>query len=98
MTFTFILTGILFILAIIILMGKGDILIAGYNTMIEKERAKVNVLPLRLITTAVLVISAIFCAILPFINDGIETAFAILIFIAVSILYTILANTWGKKK
>ena len=47
MTTKIIVTGIIAVLflvfAIVFLMGKGDKLIAGYNTASEEERAKVNI-------------------------------------------------------
>ena len=57
--------SILFIvLAIILLMGKGDMLIAGYNTASEEERNKVDIKRLRIVMAILMVITAVFCAIL----------------------------------
>lgn len=40
---------VFFIIGIVILIGKGDWLIAGYNTANEEERKKVNIVRLRIV-------------------------------------------------
>ena len=40
---------VFFIIGIVILIGKGDWLIAGYNTASEEERKKVNIVRLRIV-------------------------------------------------
>ena len=49
MIFSVIMSIIFIVLAIIFLMGKGDKLIAGYNTASEEEKSKVNIKRLRLL-------------------------------------------------
>lgn len=95
-----IVLGILFlILAVIFLMGKGDKLIAGYNTASEEERHQVNIKRLRLLMAVISVISATFCAILPFIGNNMGYVLtAGFIFILITFVFVILANTWAKKK
>ena len=92
--------AILFIvLAIILLMGKGDKLIAGYNTASEEERKKVDIKRLRIVMAVLMVITAIFCAIMPLVgNDKSSQLAAAGIFIAITIIGVIFANTWAKKK
>ena len=92
--------SILFIvLAIILLMGKGDKLIAGYNTASEEERKKVDIKRLRIVMAVLMVITAIFCAIMPLVgNDKSSQLAAAGIFIAITIVGVIVANTWAKKK
>jgi small neutral amino acid transporter SnatA (MarC family) len=92
--------SILFIvLAIILLMGKGDKLIAGYNTASEEERKKVDIKRLRIVMAILMVITAIFCAILPLIgNNKTSQLTAAGIFIAITLVGVIVANTWAKKK
>ena len=92
--------SILFIvLAIILLMGKGDKLIAGYNTASEEERKKVDIKRLRIVMAILLVITAVFCAILPLIgNNKTSQLTAAGIFIAITLVGVIVANTWAKKK
>ena len=92
--------SILFIvLAIILLMGKGDKLIAGYNTASEEEREKVDIKRLRIVMAILMVITAVFCAIMPLVgNDKSSQLAAAGIFIAITIIGVIFANTWAKKK
>ena len=92
--------SILFIvLAIILLMGKGDMLIAGYNTASEEERNKVDIKRLRIVMAILMVITAVFCAILPLIGNNKTSQLAAAgIFIAITIVGIIVANTWAKKK
>ena len=92
--------SILFIvLAIILLMGKGDKLIAGYNTASEEDRKKVDIKRLRIVMAILMVITAVFCAILPLIgNNKTSQLTAAGIFIAITLVGVIVANTWAKKK
>ena len=91
--------SILFIvLAIILLMGKGDMLIAGYNTASEEERNKIDIKRLRIVMVILMVITAVFCAILPLIGNNKTSQLAAAgIFIAITIVGIIVANTWAKK-
>ena len=95
-----IIFSILFIvLAIILLMGKGDKLIAGYNTASEEERKTIDIKRLRIVMAILMVITAIFCAIMPLVgNDKSSQLAAAGIFIAITIIGVIFANTWAKKK
>ena len=92
--------SILFIvLAIILLMGKGDKLIAGYNTASEEEREKVDIKRLRIVMAILMVITAAFCAILPLMGNNMTSQLAATgIFITITIVGVIIANTWAKKK
>ena len=96
-----IIFAILFIvLAIIILMGKGDFLIAGYNTASDTEKQQVNIKRLRLLMTVMMVFTALFCFFVSMLgNERMETVLtATGIFVIVTIIFVILANTWAKKK
>ena len=95
-----IIFSLLFIfLAIVFYLGKGDKLIAGYNTASEEERKKVNIHRLRLLMCGISVITAAFCAIMPTIGNNIQAQIgAAAVFMAVVIFVVILANTWAKKK
>ena len=98
-----IVTGIIAVLflvfAIVFLMGKGDKLIAGYNTASEEERAKVNIKRLRILMAILSVITAGYVSILPIIGDNPQDQMgAFFVFFAITILFVILANTWAKKK
>ena len=95
-----IIFSILFIvLAIILLMGKGDKLIAGYNTASEEDRETVDIKRLRIVMAILMVITAAFCAILPLLGNNKTSQLAAAgIFIAITIVGIIVANTWAKKK
>ena len=80
--------------AIILFTGKGDILIAGYNTASKEEKEKCNIKRLRLITASVFLLLSALLAFKDAIGDGLFIA-ATLLFVVVAI---ILANTWGMKK
>ena len=87
------------VLAVIFLMGKGDMLIAGYNTASEEERAKVNIKRLRILMAIISVITAGYVSILPLIGDNPQDQMVgVFVFFAITILFVILANTWAKKK
>ena len=103
MTTKIIVTGILAVLflvfAIVFLMGKGDKLIAGYNTASEEERAKINIKRLRVLMAILSVITAGYVSILPIIGDNPQDQMgALFVFFAITIIFIILANTWAKKK
>ena len=98
-----IVTGIIAVLflvfAIVFLMGKGDKLIAGYNTASEEERAKINIKRLRVLMAILSVITAGYVSILPIIGDNPQDQMgALFVFFAITIIFIILANTWAKKK
>lgn len=98
MTVTIIIAAILAILGIVILIGKGDNLIAGYNTASESEKKEINVKRLRLVIGSLLVIMGI----LYFLTMRESSMTSILAFAFTSSVFVIialvLANTWAKKK
>ena len=98
-----IVTGIIAVLflvfAIVFLMGKGDQLIAGYNTASEEEKRKVDIHKLRILMAIISVITAGYVSILPIIGDNPQDQMVgVFVFFAITILFVILANTWAKKK
>lgn len=87
------------VLAVIFLMGKGDKLIAGYNTASEEEQNEFNIHRLRLLMAIISVLTAGFCCILPIIGKEKENVLgAAFVFIIITFVFIILANTWAKKK
>ena len=89
------LAALFLVLALVVYFGKGDWLIAGYNTASEKERAQYNIKRLRLIITLLLLLSAVFVVVLlyfPYIS-----IVATPIFVIVALIGVVLANTWAKK-
>ena len=95
----FIFAALFIVLAIVFLMGKGDILIAGYNTASEEERKEINIHRLRILMSAICVITAGFCGLLAFIGENKDQAtIAAVVFVLITFVFIILANTWAKKK
>lgn len=86
------------IMGIVILVGKGDNLIAGYNTASKEERAKYDIKRLRgLIGGLLLVLAPAMFMLYGEPSMGRSLAFASLVLV-LSIVVVILANTWAKKK
>ena len=99
MTLSIIFSILFIVFAIILLMGKGDKLIAGYNTACEEERKTVDIKRLRIVMAILMVITAVFCAIMPLIGNNKSSQLAAAgIFITITIVGVIFANTWAKKK
>ena len=93
-----IVAAILLIMGIIILIGKGDNLIAGYNTASKEEKSQYNIKRLRGLIGGILVVLAPMMLLLL----GKETLAATLSFVVLTfvlcIVMVILANTWAKKR
>ena len=98
-TVTLIIALVSFIMSIVIAIGKGDWLIAGYNTSSKEEKEKVNIKRLRLLTSLMLLIVSAFVLLLPYAAQE-KTSLYLLIggFWCALIVYLILSNTWCKKK
>lgn len=93
-----IVAAILVIMGIIILIGKGDNLIAGYNTASEEEKAQYNIKRLRGLIGGLLLALAPMMLLLNGENTMTATwSFCALVFV-LCIVVVILANTWAKKK
>ena len=99
MTTTLIIALVSALMSIVIAIGKGDWLIAGYNTSSKEEKEKVNIKRLRLLTSLMLLIVSAFVLLLPYAAQE-KTSLYLLIggFWCALIVYLILANTWCKKK
>ena len=93
-----IIAAILVIMGVFILIGKGDNLIAGYNTASKEEKAQYNVKRLRGLIGGLLIVLAP----MMFLLNGDDTMAATWSFVALvfvlCIVVVILANTWAKKK
>ena len=93
-----IIASIFLIMGIIVLIGKGDNLIAGYNTASKEEKSQYNIKRLRGLIGGLLVLLAPMTVILL----GEETMAATWSFVALtfvlSFVVVILANTWAKNK
>ena len=92
-----IIAAILAIMGILILIGKGDKIIAGYNIASREEREKYNVKRLRgLIGGLLIVLSLLTVFLLGEQTMAALWAFVALVFV-LCIVVVILANTWAKK-
>ena len=93
-----ILAVLLLVMGIIILIGKGDILIAGYNTASKEERAKYDIKKLRLLIGVFLIVLAPSLFIIAD-EPSMEGTLAFACIVAVlCFVVVILCNTWAKKK
>lgn len=93
-----IIAAIMAIMGIIVLIGKGDNLIAGYNTASKEEREQYHIKRLRGLIGGLLVILAPMTVLM--LREETFTAtwsFVGLTFI-LTIIVVVLANTWAKKK
>ena len=87
------------VLAVIFLMGKGDKLIAGYNTASEEEKRKVDIHRLRILMAIISVITAGYVSIQTIIGNNPQGQMgAFFVFFVITMIFIILANTWAKKK
>ena len=59
---------VFFIIGIVILIGEGDWLIAGYNTASEEERKKVNIVHLRIVMAIICWLSVGFVLLIPYLT------------------------------
>ena len=96
-TITFIIASVTLIMSIVIAIGKGDGLIAGYNTASKEEKAKVNIKRLRLLTSILLLLVSVFVIVLPNMTQK-QQYIMIAGYIIVTFIFLFLANTWCKKK
>ena len=98
MTALIIVAALCAIMGIIVLLGKGDFLIAGYNTASDKEKEKYNIHRLRFVVGVVLL--AVAC-LMPLLLLKVGNVFKALfsgIVVVLCIAAVVLVNTWAKKK
>ncbi len=98
MVILIIIAAIMAIMGIIVLIGKGDNLIAGYNTASKEEREQYHIKRLRGLIGGLLVILAP----MTFLMLREESMTATWSFVGLTfvlcIIVVVLANTWAKKK
>ena len=80
--------------AIVLFIGKGDFLIAGYNTASKEAKEKCNIKRLRLIMGSCFILLGALLLFMDTIGLGLFMAATLLLVI----MTIILANTWAKKK
>jgi hypothetical protein len=85
-------------MGILVLVGKGDNLIAGYNTASREEREQIDIKRLRGLVGGLLIVLAPLMILLLG-NETMASAgsFGAIVFV-LCIVVVILANTWAKKK
>lgn len=94
-----IITAILIVMAIFILIGKGDFLIAGYNTASEEKKKRYNLPRLRFIIAAFLIVVALGKIVILFRSpDVVESGIYSAVIVVIALFAVILCNTWAKKK
>ena len=97
MIIVYILTALFLIMGILVIIGKGDKLIAGYNTASEEERAAYNIKRLRALVGGLLVAEVPMMFLLG--KESMTASFSFMAFTLVAcFVVVILANTWAKNK
>lgn len=93
-----ILALILIVLAIILLIGKGDWMISGYNNASNKKKARFDIMRLRLITAMILLVGTVYMLLLILLIDNVIASVILNVsFFVFVIISVIVANTWAKK-
>ena len=93
-----VVTVVIIVLCAIILAGKGDHLIAGYNTADEKTRQKYDVKRLRLVVVSMCMLTMVACWI-PLFTQNIVAILCIPVLAFIIVFGGILfVNSWCKKK
>ena len=86
------------VVGIVILTGKGDGLIAGYNTASPEEREKYDIGRLRLLLGGAMMAIAPLCLLMEVFSFSEYSILAITAaIVALTILAVILSNTWARK-
>ena len=91
-----VLIVIMFTLGIVILSGKGDNLIAGYNTASDEERREVNIKRLRIVVAGICILSPVVISLPVFIGKEGDTSlhlFTAFCVILMTIIGLVLDNT-----
>ena len=96
----FIIVGIVILMlitfSIFILIGKGDDLIAGYNTASKEERAKYDIGRLRKVSGYGLLLTCLPTGLLPLAEMS-DIWSSMISMIIIAIVVTILANTYARR-
>ena len=98
MTAAIFTTILLVPLTLLILSGRGDNLIAGYNTATKEERDQFNMKRLRMVIGGILFLTIIAFWIPVLIGNQKFIIPMTIVLIPICFIGIILANTWAKKK
>ena len=86
-------------MAFVVLLGKGDFLISGYNTASKEEKAKFDIGRLRLWVFVMVMIVSIGVSLSALLEWGdVEMSIFAVVVILLSVISTVLANSWAKKR
>ena len=86
-------------MAFVVLLGKGDFLISGYNTASKEEKAKFDIGRLRLLVFVMVMIVSIGVSLSALLEWGdVEMSIFAVVVILLSVISTVLANSWAKKR
>ena len=90
--------AVFFIFAYIVMKGRVDKFLAGYNTASKEEKAQVNVKRARILVALLSVLSGTISCIIPLLtdNNGVITG-AMVVLLSFGLVFIVLANTWAKK-
>ena len=87
------------VLAFVILKGRGDGLIAGYNTASKEEQEKYNIKRLRIVVAAMILFVPVMILVADCFDEITGTTMDFLPVLIIGVVAgIILANTWCKKK
>ena len=93
-----IVSVLLLIMGMVILFGKGDNLIAGYNTASKEEMSQYNIKRLRGLIGGMLILLAPLTVIMLGKESMIWTSSYVVLNFVLCIVVLILANSWAKTK
>ena len=93
-----IVSVLLLIVGMVILFGKGDNLIAGYNTASEEEMSQYNIKRLRGLIGGMLILLAPLTVIMLGKESMIWMSSSVVLNFVLCIVVLILANSWAKTK
>lgn len=83
------------IFGVLILLGRGDWLISGYNTASKQKKEKYNLPRLRLVTSLTSICVAFISVVGYYVDDE---AFMTCTVLPIAIIAVIHSNTWAKRK
>ena len=96
MVYMCIAVSILVLCAILILFGRGDWLLSGYNTASKEKREKYNIVRLRAVTGIGLILLATEIVVMEFVSFGNENVEATILCVTALIL-SLLSMTYCKR-
>lgn len=86
---------VVLIIVTLILLGRGDWLISGYNTSTKEERSKYNIVRLRVLTSVSMLLLLIFVWLFEILDVGNIVYSSVILSIA--IISAILQYTWARR-